>query len=55
MLGATPSIAARRLTSRMGSYIEAHPNIAIELTSIQGEVHFETTRLDVAALCGTGS
>src|SRR5206468_2580551 len=48
-------LASRWLVARLGTFLTAHPDIPLEITSAKPTTDFETTRLDVAILRGAGS
>ena len=49
-----PSFAARWLTPRIGSFIERHPELDVELLSSNTLVDFSSEEVDVALRMGTG-
>ncbi|RZT38516.1 transcriptional regulator GcvA [Cupriavidus agavae] len=49
-----PSFAARWLTPRIGSFIEQHPELEVELLSSNTLVDFSTEEVDVALRMGAG-
>lgn len=55
MIGTHHSLASRWLPERLGSFIAAHPDIPLEIIPAVSATDFETTRLDIAVLRGTGS
>lgn len=54
-IGTHPTLASRWLPGQLGSFINRHPSIPLEIQDVDGDIDFETTRLDVAILRGTGS
>jgi LysR family transcriptional regulator, glycine cleavage system transcriptional activator len=55
MVCAHPTLVSRWLTPRLHSFMAAHPGVMIEVSTATQEINFETTRIDVAILRGTGS
>lgn len=55
MIGTHPTFAARWLPERLSSFIEAHCDIPLEITTTTPAMDFETTRLDVTVLRGAGT
>ncbi|KPH06084.1 LysR family transcriptional regulator [Rhizobium acidisoli] len=55
ILGTHPTLASRWLPMMLGSFIDRHPNIPIEVQCADTNLDFETTRLDIAILRGVGS
>ncbi|MBB3610058.1 LysR substrate-binding domain-containing protein [Rhizobium sp. BK602] len=55
MVGAPPTLETRWLIPRLGRFLTDHPEIPIEVTTIGGEVDFETDRIDIAIMRGFGT
>ncbi len=50
-----PTLASRWLAPRLDSYLRANPDVVVEVVTTTGEIDFESTRIDVAILRGSGS
>lgn len=55
MIGTHPTFASRWLPERLSSFINAHPEIPLEIIPTAPTMDFETTRLDITILRGAGT
>lgn len=55
LIGTHPTLAARWLPPRLGSFIAAHPHIPLEIATAAPNLDFETTRHDLTILRGAGT
>lgn len=55
MIGTHPTLASRWLPERLSTFINAHPEIPLEIMQAAPTTDFETTRLDITILRGAGT
>lgn len=55
MIGTHPTFASRWLPERLSTFIDAHPDIPLEIMTTTPTLDFETTRLDVTVLRGAST
>lgn len=55
MIGTHPTFASRWLPEHLSSFINAHPEIPLEIMPAAPTMDFETTRLDITILRGAGT
>ncbi|MCV9960455.1 LysR substrate-binding domain-containing protein [Pararhizobium sp. BT-229] len=55
MIGTHPTFASRWLPQRLSTFIDAHPEIPLEIMPAAPTTDFETTRLDITVLRGAGT
>ncbi|QCL96827.1 LysR substrate-binding domain-containing protein [Agrobacterium tumefaciens] len=55
MIGTHPTLASRWFPERLSTFINAHPEIPLEIMPAAPTTDFETTRLDITILRGAGT
>ncbi|MBD3624479.1 MAG: transcriptional regulator GcvA [Rhodobacteraceae bacterium] len=53
-IGMLPTFGTKWLLPRLGSFMQLHPELTVDITSSDGELDFSTERIDVAVRFGYG-